>query len=957
MIGRIKFLVLFLLIALPLATMAQTGKVVGKVTDLETGEPLIGANVIIDNTSLGAATDENGDYIILNVPPGNYTIRGRYIGYREEVKSNINVSVNLTTEVNFGLPTEDYQTEDIIVVAERPLVNKNITNSTSVVKSEDIENLPVRGVNAIVSTQAGVVSGRGGLNIRGSRNDAVAYYVDGVLVNNPVFGGAQSGVINNAVEEIQVQAGGYSAEFGGANGGIISTQTRTGREDYNVSFEAITDNFTSLGEKFLGTYTTGYTEMVLTAGGPVLPSYKKLKFFLAGSNVFSRTGAAFRKGYDFRNIYDPSLGASADTFDYYYPEGYTVNTPNNTYQIQGNLTWDLNPFNLRINGNFVRNDNRGGVGAGNLLAEASAPLNESHTISGSIKGTYVLSNNSFFDIIGNFFDDYYTTMDPIFRHDITLYGDSIANAAVGRQLRGDSRTLLNWRGMGVAKRPADQPLSGYLKQRSRSVGGKVNFLYQLGKHHEFKTGGEFTYYTIRRYSLGNAFNIATLQRSIADGNVYDVYNRLDNYGYDVYGNQYDGDDPTLAAKNPTFAAFYIKDKMEFSDLVLDIGFRLDYIDIDGEVFKNPSNITFTPEGEISPDALQEVDPLLQVSPRIGFSFPVTDRTVFHAQYGKFIQQSRLRDVYQGYNVIADNIKGGFAIQSPVGFGLRPERTTSYEIGFRQQIGETFAFDITGFYKDIKDQVQIRSVFADEGANHKQYYAWINGDFSTIKGFEVKLDLRRTQRLAMTFDYTFSHALGTGSQPSTAFRAIWQSPTASPFFPQQIAPLDFNQTHRGFMNLDYRFGKDDGGPILERLGLNLLFSFNSGFNYTKIGAEDWGNARIPTEPLNASTTPWTFQLDAKIDKSFNFGPIGFNVYVWVINVLNTQNITNVFPNSGDAYDDGWLSSEAGEAARANYAINYGEEFGQLYEDIYKAVSYNSGNFGTPRQIRLGVRLSY
>lgn len=954
MIGRIQFLVLLLLLAIPVFTFAQSGKVVGKVTDLETGEPLIGANIIIVSTSLGAATDENGDYIILNVPPGKYDIKARYIGYREQLIKGVNVSVNLTTETNFQLPTEEYTTQEVVVQAQRPLVSKNITNSTSVVKSEDIENLPVRGVNAVVALQAGVVSGAaaGGLNIRGSRNDGVAYYVDGVLVNNPVFGGSQTSTINNAIEEIQVQAGGYSAEFGGANGGIISTQTKSGGAKYKFSFEGITDNFATLGEKFLGTYSTHYSEYSVTFGGPIIPSYKKLRFFIAGSNTFSREGAAFYQGFDFENISDPTAGANPDTFTYQLPN-HAVNGQSNTYQVQGNLTWDLNPFSVRFNMNYRRNESRSAVSAYNFPAQNSAPLNKNYTLTSSLKITQVLSKSAFYDLILNYFGDYYVTMDPIFEDNIVAYGDSILNAQVGRQLRGDGQNLVDIVGLGVSLRRGDAVISSYRKQRTNNLGGKINFLNQLGKHHEVKTGGEFSRYTIRRYSLPSPRTVALLSESIADGSRFDVYNRLDNYGYDVFGNKTDVDG-LEAPKHPVFAAYYIQDKMEYSDLVLNIGFRLDYIDIDSKVFANPHNVQFTNTGEIDPTSLVDIDPILQVSPRLGFSFPVTDRTVFHAQYGKFIQQSRLRDVYQGYNVMADNIKGGFAISQPVGFGLRPERTTSYEIGFRQQIGDNFAFDITGFYKDLKDQVQIRQIYAEATANHSLYYAWVNGDFSTVKGIEIKLDMRRTERLAFTFDYTYSNALGTGSSPSTAFRTIWQSPTTTPNFPQQISPLDFNQTHRGFINLDYRWGNHDGGTILENFGFNILLGFNSGFNYTRW--DGFGNARIPNEPLNESTTPWNFQIDLKVNKSFNIGPLNLDAYVWVINLLNTQNVTSVFPNTGDGYDDGFLTSEQGSSIVQGYT-DVSPEVGQLYQDVYKANSYSTGNYGTPRQIRLGIRLNY
>lgn len=965
MLSKIKFIILFLLFTVPVLTFAQTGKIVGKVIDLETGEPLIGANVLVEGTSLGAATDASGDFIILNVTPATYTIKARYIGYREQIVQNIKVSVNLTTEVNFALPSEEYQTETIVVVAPKPLVNKNITNSTQVVKGEDIENLPIRGVAGVVATQAGVVTQGGNTFVRGSRSDAVAYYVDGVLVNNPVFGGAQSGVINNAIEEIQVQAGGYSAEYGGANGGIISTQTRSGTEKYRLTFEGIIDGIPGMevGDKWLGSRTYGYNELVLTAGGPVFPSYKKLKFFVAGNNTFQRSPAAYYEGLNFVGIFDPRSGALADTFDLVYPDGYVVNDQSNTYQIQGNVTWDLNAFKVRVNGNFRRNDGRNGAARTQLVRQNSAGLHEANTFSGSVKLTHVLSNYSFYDVILSYFDDFSVDMDPYFKHNITAYGDSILNAnlwgnGIGRELKSDGQTLNPINAFGFSFARNESPYNLYQKQRTNRIGGKVNFLYQLGKHHEFKTGGEFDYYTIRRYSLGSPLSIADLQKSIADGSRYDIYNRVDNYGYDVFGNVTDSG--LEKAKNPVFAAYYIMDKMEFSDLVLNLGFRLDYIDIDGQVFKDPSRVQLTDDGQIEPTSLVDVEPILQVSPRIGFSFPVTDKTVFHAQYGKFIQQSRLRDVYQGYNLIADNIRGGFAISSPVGFGLRPERTTSYEIGFKQQFGDVFAFDITGFYKDIKDQVQIRPIFAAADANHRQYYAWVNGDFSTVKGLEFKVDLRRTERVAVQLDYTYSDAQGTGSNPSSAFRSIWQSPTATPYYPEQISPLDFNQSHRGFLNIDYRYSNDDGpelfgSKILQNAGINMLFSFNSGFNFTRW--DGYNNTRVPSEPLNASTTPWTFQLDLKVDKTFNFGDLSFNIYAWVVNVLDIKNVVSVYNTTGDPYDDGSLADGPARDQYDGYKFNYGQQWADLYADLYRAVNYASGNFGTPRQIRLGVRLTY
>lgn len=951
-----KFLVLLLLL-LPVITFAQTGKIVGTATDLETGEVLLGANVIVEGTSLGAATNENGEYIILNVPPGTYSLKARYIGYQEVVMSNIKVSVNLTTEANFALPSETYETDLVLVVAKNPLIQKNVTNSTDIVRREDIQNLPVRGVNALIAKQAGVVSKGGNIYVRGSRSDGVAYYVDGVLVNNPVFGGAQTQPIQNAIEEIQFQASGYTAEFGGANGGIISTSSRTGGEKYNFSIEAITDNLpgSEVGKEYGAWYPYGYSEYTFTAGGPILPNFKNLKFFVAGSNIFRRTPANYYREYNFPEIYDATLGASADTTSIYRASNQTTNAADNTYQLSGSLIYELQPFTLKLNASYRYHEGRNGINWRNIIYEDRAGLDEDYTLNASAKITHAINPSSFYDVIFNYLDDFYVTMDPYFKHDVFAYGDSIANAAIGYYPIQDSQWDLGVRAFNTV---FDQEgVTTYRKQGSKSVGGKANFLYQIGQHHEFKTGGEFTYYTIRRYNI-YTFPLVSNLMSRPDSDIRDIYDRLDNYGYDVYGNE--TDDDVYGPKNPVFAAFYIQDKMEYEDLVFNIGFRMDYIDIDSKNFDNPNNVQFDQDGIIDPDYLIDVEPLLQISPRLGFSFPVTDKTVFHAQYGKFIQQSKLRDVYLGFSRSSDIIKGGFAELDPVGYGLRPERTTQYEIGFRQQLGENFAFDVTGFYKDIKDQIQARPIFAEATAQHSRYYALVNGDFATTKGFELKLDLRRTERLSASFDYTFSDAQGTGSTPTDAARMIWQSPTKDPFFPMQIAPLTFNQTHSGAMNLDYRFGEDDGpevfgSKILSQFGANLLFTFSSGFNYTRWVGFD--NARTPTETLNASTTPWTFQLDLRVDKSFEIGSINFNAYVTVINLLDTKNVVGVFNVTGDPYDDGWLSSPEGVVAIEQQRTSGGDKAAELYQQVYLANIYSAGNFGPPRQVNVGLRIEY
>jgi hypothetical protein len=182
------------------------------------GEPLVGANILISGTSYGAASDVSGQYYLVDVPVGTYTVEAQYIGYKKLAIGAVRVNANLTTELNFNLEVAAVEGEEISVTAERPLIQKNATNSTAIIDQEVVKALPIRNVGDIVALQAGAVGG----NIRGSRSTDNAYYVDGVLMKNDWSGGnLVASLSQKSMQEIAFQAGGFSAEYGGANGGLL----------------------------------------------------------------------------------------------------------------------------------------------------------------------------------------------------------------------------------------------------------------------------------------------------------------------------------------------------------------------------------------------------------------------------------------------------------------------------------------------------------------------------------------------------------------------------------------------------------------------------------------------------------------------------------------------------------------------------------------------------------------
>ena len=287
MFRKIYTVLLLMLFTSSFALAQTSGRITGMITDKESGEPLIGANVIVVGTSFGAASDVNGEYIIRQVPPGNYSVKASYIGYQDVTVSGIRVVGGLTAAQDFQLSSSKITTGEVVIVSKRPLIEKSSTNAMRIVGAEDIAALPVRDVNQIVALQPGVVQQNGYTYIRGSRADETGYLLEGADVKNVLNrnGGSLVDVTPDALQEILVQAGGYTAEYGNANAGIISSDFKTGSDQYHFSVRVETDNLgnyngnnyglTSDGymkanasDKFLGTYSYGYSDYVLTLSGP-----------------------------------------------------------------------------------------------------------------------------------------------------------------------------------------------------------------------------------------------------------------------------------------------------------------------------------------------------------------------------------------------------------------------------------------------------------------------------------------------------------------------------------------------------------------------------------------------------------------------------------------------------------------------------------------------------------------
>jgi hypothetical protein len=232
------------------ALAGTTGKIQGTVKDKKTGEALIGVNVVLKGTHQGAATDWEGYYFITNIPPGKYTLVFSMIGYRTTEVHNVKVWIDRTTDVYVQLEETAIELEAIIVQAERPLVEAQVTNKSISIGSDEIETMPIRSSQDILQLQAGVTQVEGSFNkvagfedrgidqthVRGGRSGEIAYMVDGMYVEDAVYAGMGTFINRAAIEEMKVEVGGFNAEYGEAQAAVVNIVTKEGRSSFHGSW-------------------------------------------------------------------------------------------------------------------------------------------------------------------------------------------------------------------------------------------------------------------------------------------------------------------------------------------------------------------------------------------------------------------------------------------------------------------------------------------------------------------------------------------------------------------------------------------------------------------------------------------------------------------------------------------------------------------------------------------------
>ncbi len=982
----------FLLVVLALSLMAgsilaqtSTGKLAGKVTDARTGDPLPGANILIMGTELGAATNARGEYFIINVVPGTYDVRVSFVGYATQTIKDVRIVAGITKELNVSLEEATAELKEIVVTSQRTFFEQKATNTVKVIDKEEISRVPVRGVQKIAALNAGVVmaEGSGGvdgnatINVKGGRGNEVLYIIDGVVQNDPYWNASFTQVSNSAIEQISFQIGGFDAKYGQAQSGIINVTTRSGGPLYSLFGDVVTSTFTD---------DFGYNLYTVNIGGPFIPNYSKHTFFFSAErgwfldqdpraipitfNSPIRTGGSlYIKNVDGSEVkWEPGMeipgGAKVFYKDATFSSGtYTYkHKPHNTrgsWRFSGKTYHDLGIFTLRLSGianiinrrlfdySYVKNNS------------FMNPIYEQQNYSYSARISQNLSANSFWNLNFGYkiFKD--KQSHPIFGDDLEKWGDTLYNPFY--KLHGFRQGFgFDTDSIGIFY---DEGAFGYAYSKNANYSFQVDFDFtsQVGRHlFEFGLGTQF--HELHRYSIGPLATARNIRETPQDRLVKDKFTRFKEripfyWGYNIYGDSFTEGDSVIPPKKPIIAYAYIQDRFELPDLVINFGIRLDYLDSKSDVIKDPVKpFRFGNPDLIDPEDFEPKKPELYISPRLGIGFPVTTTTVFHAQYGKFIQSPSLADIFtwrRHFEVLRTD--GNRLARTG---HITSEVTTQYELGFRQIFGDNVAaLGLTAFYKNTKGLINWSTTyFYRPSGEVDSYFGPTNTDFGTIKGLTLTIDLARIQFFALSFNYTYQIAEGTGSSTSSSYVATFRNPDRE--IPKVIAPLDFDQRHTGTIIFDMFIPEGKLG-IFERTGLNVIAEFASGRPYTPLEMQDISpagggetNYGDTKGYVNSRFGPGRFRVDMKLEKTFKaLGNMLITPYIWIDNVFDADNVVDVYRSTGSPWTTGYLKTAKGQA------VLNSQKYPEYYQADYETLERNPNNFGIPRQIKLGLKVNF
>jgi hypothetical protein len=913
-----------LLLAITVSISASTtGKITGIIKDAKTGEPLPGANIVVEGTVLGASADVDGYYVILNVPPGVYTLRTNMIGYSDVVISNVRVNINQTTEINVSMQESVIAAGEVLVVAERKVVQPDVSASTANIESGQIEALPVQSVDAIIGLQAGSL----GLSIRGGSSNELAFQIDGITLRDERNNEPITGVSLSAVEEVQIQTGGFNAEYGNIQSGLVNVVTKEGGSKYSgvLTYRNSPPTDKHVGESFnspnfywirpyidpevafVGTENGGWDDRLRTQY-PAFDGWNKISELSLQdddpTNDLSPTGAQRLFLWQHRRQLDitepdyvidggfggpvPFLNKSLGNLRFYASyrgEKDMLMLPLSRDAFRQDnfllkLTSNITPtMKLNISGyyNKIASSSSNDVGAPGYFRSATGIANS-------------LTNAGFTTNSRIYYDSYWALTDVEWFNYAAKLSHSLSSKTFYEAKLEHTRVKYNTR----PNRPRDRT------KKYEIFPGFFTDEAPFGNEQALVNGIDGMLMGVR----ANAFDKSQIKTTIFKVDLSSQLDRINlvKTGLEIVYNDYDvnygavntvlptGRPFTKYNRSPLRGALYVQDKLEFKGLIANLGLRMDYLDPGGKWFDvDPFDQSFyssdfqTGTEEQFPQ--KDTKKQLFVSPRLAVSHPITETAKLFFNYGHFRQIPEAENLYEVTRVTGNRVS---FIADP---NLPLQKTVAYELGYEHSLFDQYLLRVSGYYRDISDKPSLTRY---QNANGKVTYAKASNNFyQDIRGLEFTLEKRRGTWLTGFVNYTYQ----VSTSGFFGILRIFENPTDQREYLRNNPPTQSKPVARPYIRANVnlfaprKFGPELSGIYpLENWQMSLLGVWRSGPYFT------WTNNTFIPGLENNMHWKDTYNIDFKISRQFHLKPMRLEFFLDAFNIFNfkTWSFTGSLP---------------------------------------------------------------
>ncbi len=919
---RTSIISLFCLL-LGTAALAQQASLSGTILDAGTGEPLIGANIIIVGTYKGTSADFDGNYLISGIKPGDYSIKVQFIGYETKIFNGITFEAGEQKTLDISIKAQTQSLNEVTVVGQSSQVNLERAASEVNLKQEQIAQMNVRNVQEVLGMQAGVTKTQDGLQIRGARVYETEYIVDGISAQDPLAGtGFGVDVSSNAIQNLDLVTGGAGAEYGGGSSGVVSTTIREGGEQLEVAGSLQRDYF--FNSDIPTSFNTDRAEISL--GTPIPGTKKKLSLFTSGTAYFTDEyfGATADQLYSSilrsdlnetgNKWFDENVVNKLNNGSFYAPRqtnSYT-HTLKLAYQLKpGTKMTVTNQHSLNINQNtrtlqivgfdailtpgfqYSRSLNLDNATTYTHHSNLTA-INLNHLINrswGVSLSAGRLFTNLRADANGRPFRtetvDEVLSEDNIITYPIDIFDESNQQLGVYYVNSSDGGLVNNG---GISPTWHDHYVEEYsLNLKATYIPNQSNEL-SFGIQNKFK---EYQWVDVTAPWVGAPIRI-------------DENTTTDNISI--------GSNNDIWQVEPVEGGIFFEDKINYKGISATLGLRMNYWAPGKFADDAVANPDAPVVDQVRDDYTRKTAEIFglrwkaRLLPRINVSFPVTENNVLYFNYGHSMRLPHPRFIYAGLDPVYQNRSYLSSLGNP---DLDPEVNVSYEIGYKAKLTKDLAFTLTAFNNNRFGYIVSRSILVKDlsGRNSTKTF-YINQDYANIYGVELGTQYRIGRYFRTFANVAYQVAKGKSNSARESALQIEQTgevPTTKAQY------LSFDRPWN--INLGVVFAPDSTLPVagLDLSGLNVFVSYQytSGYRYTPYQLASYNDLGRPqyeeiTSLYLSETADGWHNMEAKIGYLLPLGLSrgrGISLSIEIRNLLDARNGQIINPVTGRAYEYG------------------------------------------------------